>query len=189
MGKHSEQQSAARQFYADAPRPRTARDECEDGDEFMAVLIDEWAEKLTRCGRVPRVYAQLCAEVVVGELRGRNRQGLATVESGPGAAEGAGEAAGRPELLRGLREIGARIYEAKKRGMEAGALVLATGSVHGNFQSARQLADDQGVSHELAANAVEAWQESLGLPRTSGQKSDEARESYKFTNGKQRAAA
>ena len=92
-------------------------------------------------------------------------------------------------MLRGLREIGARIYEAKKRGMEAGALVLATGSVHGDFQSARELAERQGVSHELAANSVEAWQETLGLPRTSGQKSDEARESYKFTNGKLKAAA
>lgn len=187
MGKHSEQQSAARQFYADAPRPKSARDTCEEGDEFMAVLIDEWAEKLMRGGQVPRVYAQICAVAVVGELRGRDGRCVASVESGPGGY--GGDAAGRPELLRGLREIGARIYEAKKRGMEAGALVLATGSVHGDFQSARELAERQGVSHELAANSVEAWQETLGLPRTSGQKSDEARESYKFTNGKLKAAA
>ncbi len=186
MGKHAEQQSAARQFYADAPRPKSAREVCEEGDEVLAVLVDEWADKLVRGGEVPRVDAQRCAEVVVAELRGRDGRCVATVEDGPGAG---GEGASRPELLRGLREIGARIYEAKKRGMEAGALVLATGSVHGNFQSARELAMRQGVSHELAANAVEAWQETLGLPRTSGQKSEEARESYKNTNGKLKAAA
>jgi O-succinylbenzoate synthase len=186
MGKHAEQQSAARQFYADAPRPKTAREVCEEADEMRAVLIDEWADKLVGGGDVPRVYAQRCAVVVVAELRGREGRGVATVVDGPGADDAG---ASRPELLRGLREIGARIYEAKKRGMEAGALVLATGSVHGDFQSARELAMRQGVSHELAANAVEAWQETLGLPRTSGQKSEEARESYRNTNGKQRAAA
>lgn len=187
MGKHAEQQSAARQFYADAPRPLSARDVCEAGDDMLAVLVDEWANKLLRSGEVPRIYAQRCAVMVVAELRGRDGRCVASVDTGPGAKGGEGES--RPELLRGLREIGARIYEAKKRGMEAGALVLATGSVHGDFQSARELAARQGVSHELAANAVEAWQEALGLPRTSGQKSEEVRDVYKFTNGKRREAA
>jgi hypothetical protein len=40
------------------------------------------------------------------------------------------------------------------------------------------------MSHESAANGVEVWQERLGLPRTSGQKSAEAIQVYQNTNGK-----
>ena len=184
MGNKSEHDCAARQFYADTPRPRSAREVCEDGDDAVGVMQDDWTEKLMRNGDVPRMYAQRCAVAVVALLQARD----ATVSGeAEGAAQGGG--GGREDLLRGLREIGATIYESKKRGMQAGALVLATGSVHADFQSARELAERQGTSHELTANAVENWQERLGLPRTSGQKSEEARESYKFTNGKQRAAA
>jgi hypothetical protein len=62
--------------------------------------------------------------------------------------------------------------------------VLAAGSVHERFESARELAERTGTSHELAANAVEGWQEALGLPRHSGQKSERAKQVYQDTNGK-----
>jgi hypothetical protein len=97
MGKHAEQQSAARQFYADAPRPKTAREVCEEADEMRAVLIDEWADKLVGGGDVPRVYAQRCAVLVVAELRGREGRSVA------GGGRRRGKPAGAVEGVEGDR--------------------------------------------------------------------------------------
>lgn len=182
MGKYTEQQTAARQFYADAPRPKSAREECEEGDEAEGRALDEWAEKLMRGGDVPRVYAQRCAAAVLEVLREKDL-GVMAGAMGAGAAEGPGSVE-LAQLLEGVRMIGIKIYQAPKRGMEAGALILASGAKHEDFASARELAEAQSVSHELTANAVEDWQRLLGLKRTSGQKSDAARKTYKDTNGK-----
>ena len=177
MGTHSEQHSAARQFYADAQPVRSAREVCEeDCDDAAGRMIDEWAERLVRRG-IARILAQRCAEVVVAEMGERDRKVV-------GMADGAEVLSGRVELLEGLRAIGIKIYQAPKRGVAAGALVLATGATHRDFGTARELAARQSVSPELAANAVEDWQRSLQLPKTSGQKSDEAKRTYKDTNGK-----
>jgi hypothetical protein len=179
MGKYTEQQSAARQFYADAPRPRSAREECEElCDDARGRMLDEWAEKLMRNGDVPRLYAQRCAEAVVGVLQERDRR----------AAEGAGVAVGgalaATVLLHGLLERSAeQIVEANNSKFAAGCLLLAMGN-HTFARSARHWAELRGLSHESAANGVEQWQERLGLPRTSAQKSPEAKRVYQDTNGK-----
>lgn len=182
MGKFSEQQSAARQFYADAPRPKTARDECEeDFDDPVGQMLDEWTEKLMRNGDVPRLYAQRCAAAVVGVLRERD-QGLQL-------AQGESPVRGDSALLEGLRMLAIKQYQAPKPRLSAGCLLLAMGEAHPDFRSARELAEKQQVSHELAANGVEDWQQVLGLPRTSGQKSAEALKIYQDTNGKTKRAA
>lgn len=174
MGKHSDQQSAARQFYADAPRPKSAREECEEGDDPVAGLVDEWVEKLMRGGDVPRVYAQRCAAAVVGVLRERDQQ----VAAG-GCAAGAATV-----MLHGLLERSVeQIVEAGNSKFAAGCLLLAMGN-YTFARSARHWAELRGLSHESAANGVEVWQERLGLPRTSGQKSPAAKQIYQDTNGK-----
>jgi hypothetical protein len=183
MGKYTEQQSAARQFYADAPRPRSAREECEElCDDARGRMLDEWAEKLMRNGDVPRLYAQRCAEAVVGVLQERDR---AAHSAGSGQADGAGGGAlAATGLLHGLLERSAeQIVEANNSKFAAGCLLLAMGN-HTFARSARHWAELRGLSHESAANGVEQWQERLGLPRTSAQKSPEAKRVYQDTNGK-----
>lgn len=179
MGKKSEQLSAARQFHADQPRTKTAREECEEGDDAEALAMDAWAECMIARGVARRVALQ-CAADIMDVQRAKD----AACASAAGYGGTGSELGGRSELLEGLREIGIKIYQAAKRGMEAGALVLATGSAHRDFKTARELAERQHVSHELTANAVEEWQRLLGLPRTSGQKSEEAKHVYNQTNGR-----
>lgn len=179
MAKHSEQQSAARQFYADAARPKSARDVCEeDCDDAREVKVDEWAEALVRRG-LARLLAQQCAEAVVGVLAERE----------VGGGERGVAAVGVLELREGLRTLAIKQYQAPKPRLSAGCLLLAMGATHPDFRSARELAERQQVSHELAANGVEDWQELLGLPKTSGQKSEAAVRVYKERNGKTKLAA
>jgi len=176
MGTHSEQHSAARQFYADAQPVRSAREVCEeDCDDAMGRMIDEWAERLVRRG-VARILAQRCAEVVVEEMRGRD---AACAGARGGAASHGLEMSFGGLFARSIEQI----VEANNSKFAAGCLLLALGNK--TFaRSARQWAELRGMSHESAANTVELWQERMGLPRTSGQKSAEAVESYKLTNGK-----
>ena len=182
MAKHTEQTTAARQFYADTPRPKSALEVCEaETDDPHEQLVDDWAERLAS-GGVARLLAQQCAEVVVAVLAARDRE----------VAGEAGEAmagASRLELLEGLRMLAIKQYQAPKPRLSAGCLLLAMGEMHPDFRSSRELAERQHVSHELAANGVEDWQEVLGLPRTSGQKSEAAVKRYQETNGKTKWAA
>ena len=182
MGKHTEQTTAARQFYADTPRPKSALEVCEaETDDPREHVIDEWAERLS-AGGVARLLAQQCAAVVVGVLIERD-QGVAS------EAEEAMASASRGEMLEGLRMLAIKQYQAPKPRLSAGCLLLAMGEMHPDFKSSRELAERQHVSHELAANGVEDWQEILGLPRTSGQKSAAAVKRYQDTNGKSKRAA
>lgn len=182
MGKHFEQQTAARQFYADAPRPKTAREVCEeDCDDARSRLVDEWAEKLVR-GGMARLLAQQCAEVVVEVMQAKD-QGLVALEGGQAAG------VGMIELLEGLRTLAVKLYQAPRPRLSAGCLLLAMGETHRDFRSARELAERQQSSHELAANGVEEWQRLLGLPKTSGQKGEAAVATYQNTNGKLKLAA
>jgi hypothetical protein len=181
MGKHSDQQSAARQFYADAPRPRSAREECEElCDEPVARLRDEWAEKLVGRG-VARLLAQQCAGAVVDIMQ--ERDAAVARQAGYGRPGGGGEGAAAA-LFSGLfaRAV-EQIVEAKNSKFSAGCLLLAMGN-QTFARSARHWAEIRGLSHELAANGVEDWQVRLGLPRTSGQKSVKALASYKTSNGR-----
>lgn len=149
----------------------------EENDDPAALAMEAWAEEMVKRGAADRRTALRCAEVVWALQAAKDRECA-------GAVVYAGEVPRSDALLEGVRLIAIKIYQAHKRGMEAGALILATGSTHGDFESARDLAAAQGVSHELAANAVEDWQRALGLPPTAAQKSAEAKESYKNTNGK-----
>jgi len=83
-----------------------------------------------------------------------------------------------------LKQILDRIFEAPKPRLSVGCLKMALGMTHEDLVSQRHWADKQNVSLEHVSNEVESWQELLGLPRTSAQKSAAAKESYRLHNAK-----
>jgi hypothetical protein len=179
-GKSTQHHVAARVFYEGREPCRTGREVAEAADDASGARMDEWAEVLVSVG-IERRLAVRGAGALWAAAQGRD---AACVASVGGAAE-----VDRAQLVEGLRGLAIKIYQAPKRGLSAGALLLATGSQHQDFASARDLAKAQGVSHELAANAVEEWQADFNLPRLALQKGAAARATYKQTNGKQRVAA
>lgn len=181
MGKFTEQQSAARQFYADAPRPKSARDVCEEGDDAEALAMEGWAERMIRRGVERRVALQCAADI----WEAQRAKDVAC--AGGAAREGALEAS-PVELLEMLSRIGRDIVRAERSKYAAGCMLLAMGDKL-FARSARDWAQKQGMSHESAANDVEKWQDLIGLPRTADQKSAEAINTYKGTNGKSQQLA
>jgi hypothetical protein len=150
-------------------------------DDAAERMVDEWAERLVN-GGMARLLAQQCAEIVVGVMRERD-QCLVELNGGQSAGVGLGE------LREGLRTLAGKLYQAPRPRLSAGCLLLAMGETHRDFRSARELAERQQSSHELAANGVEEWQRLLGLPKTSGQKGEAAVATYQNTNGKLKLAA
>jgi hypothetical protein len=181
MAKYSEQQSAARQFYADAPRPKSARDECEEGDDAEALAMESWAECMIRRGVDRRVALQCAADV--WEVQRAKDEACAR---GMGQAGSAGRAP--EELKEMLSRIGRDIVRAERSKYAAGCMLLAMGDKL-FARSARDWAEKQGMSHESAANDIEKWQDLIGLPRTADQKSEAAIRSYRDTNGKKQQLA
>lgn len=177
MGKYdpTAEKGAAYVHELNRERVRTPAECAEGVDDARSADVDRWAEKFRARGLEART-ALGCAELVVADLAARDRAVL-----GDEPEWGADEQA---RLLEGLRDIAVKIYQAPKRGVAAGALILATGATHGDFESARELAVAQEVSHELAANWQEDWQRFLGLGRTILQKTDEAKKTYANTNGR-----
>ncbi len=181
MGKHSDQQSAARQFYADAPRPRPAREECQEGDDPEALAMESWAEPMIARGVDRRVALQCAA--AIWELQRAKDAACAGSVAYVGPAEDA-----PVELLEMLSRIGRDIVRAERSKYAAGCMLLAMGDKL-FARSARDWAEKQGMSHESAANDVEKWQALVGLPRTAAQKSPDAIKVYKGTNGKKQTLA
>lgn len=177
MASKSEHHSAARQFYAEAEPSRSARELCEEGDDPEALAMEEWAEEMVKRG-MPRQQALQAAAAIWGLQRAK------AAACAGSAVVWAGEVPERAELLEMLSRIAREIALAPKPKMTAAALLLAMGDLV-VARSARQLAERCKLSHELVADRVVEWQRMLGLPRTSGQKSEEAIDSYRATNGAQ----
>lgn len=164
---------AARQFYSDLVRPADAAEAAEAGDDAEAVAMEEWAECMVARG-VERRTALQCAAAIWELQAGKDRACAGSVVAWAGPVPQA-------QLLEGLRMIALKIVQAPTPRFSAGCLEIATGL---SARSARSWAKEQNRSHELAANEVEDWQRVLGLPKTSGQKSDAARKRYAETNGR-----
>jgi hypothetical protein len=61
-----------------------------------------------------------------------------------------------------------KLVQAPKPRFSAGCLLLAMGVNHDGLKSARDWAEQQSVSHELAARDVADWSRMLALPPTAG---------------------
>lgn len=83
-----------------------------------------------------------------------------------------------------LRSVLSKIWEARDSRLELGCLFIAMDG-HGPLGafSMRQMAESHGVSPEAVSVKVAEFQVDLGLPKTAQQKSEQAVESYRKTNG------
>lgn len=184
--KRAAMASAQRQFYADLPEPRSAREECEGADGARELLIDEAAEKLRGRG-FGAAEAVTAAEAVFAVLSARDKSVV---------AELVGEEEAESALERALAEI-ARLREAEARQKEAmaqiwawpdarkgvGAWFFAHGYPLYGCNSMRALAELRQCSVEDISNVVDELQRIQGLPRNAQQKSEAAVESYRRENG------
>ena len=152
-----------------------------EGDDAEALAMEGWAELMMRRGVARRVALQCAADI----WEAQRAKDVACVG---GAAHGAAGEASPVELLEMLSRIGRDIVRAERSKYAAGCMLLAMGDKL-FARSARDWAVKQGMSHESAANDVEKWQDLIGLPRTSDQKSPEAVRTYKVTNGKKQPLA
>lgn len=172
-----------RQFYADLPRPRDARECAEDGDAPEAVLRDELAVQFVGRGLAARTAGEL-AELTMKLFQARERELMGRewhvrAEEMVGgmnwlAAEDAGA-----RLLQAIT----RAREARKSKLALGCWLFAMGRQPYGLASERDLAREQDVSPEAVSQEREAFQEILKLPRAPHQKSEAANEAYRGTNG------
>lgn len=178
---------AARQFYADLPRPLDARVACEAGDEAREVLCDELAEGFRGRG-LSAASAAGCAEVAMKILAGRDRGvcGLAVAEVAEeervAIAARVCETAEVVSVER-LRAACSRMWDWPDARKGLGAMFFAMGwPLHG-CASMRALAKMRAVSVEDVSNVVDELQRLLGRPRNGFQKSEAEVAKYKQTNG------
>jgi hypothetical protein len=87
-----------------------------------------------------------------------------------------------------VRMMALKLVQAPKPRFSAGCLLLAMGVNHDGLKSARDWAEQQSVSHELAARDVADWSRMLALPPTAARKSEKHKKIYRDTNGRQRRA-
>lgn len=170
--------AAAQELYAVVSRPLDGREVAEENDEAEAVLLDEMAAKLRRMGCGAK-EAPMYVAAVVAVLREKDKAVAREVLGG--AVEGCSLDMDTFKLRLGQTAL--RIVDAPVSRFSAGCLALAMGQTAQGMRSARQWGEAMGFSHEHANNGVEGWQDFLGLPRTSGQKSPASRATYRDTNG------
>ena len=154
-------------------------------DDAVALEKQRTAEILMKRG-VDRRTACLCAGDVFAAQSARD------VEcAGDGAGVELGQFLGHPEseiatAAARVRMLAAHLVQAPKPRFSAGCLLLAMGEKHKGVTSAREWAERQSVSHELAAREVAHWGKILALPPTHDRKTEAQKKIYRDTNGRQK---
>lgn len=162
------------------PEQKSAREVAEEADEAEAVALDEMAAVLRGRG-CPAKDAPGYVAAVVAYLQAKDK---AAVREAVGSEPGGESVLARVEALESLRMMAIAQYQAPKPRLSAGCLILALGSDHPDFSSARGLAERQAVSPEHVSNGVGEWQRMLKLPPATGQKTAAQKAIYKKTNGR-----
>ncbi len=179
------EQSAASHFYVTIPRPRTAAEECEDGDDAEMLALEKMAEPMIARG-VERRTALQCAAAIFDLQKAKDAQCAASVSTVfVGGVDGDGLVAAwmiQPDAADKLEQALSRAREARDSKLALGCLAFARGKPPFGCYTMRALARAHDVSVEAVSNEVSEFQDILGLPRTNQQKSAKAVKAY-ATNG------
>jgi hypothetical protein len=184
-----EEETAATHFYASCSRPQTGSELCESQDDAEAIAMEELAELIVRRsgGAVDRRTALQMGAAIFEVQRAKDAKCAGGAPMYVGGVDGAINAASawmlQPDAADKLEQALSRAREARDSKLALGCLAFARGKPPYGVWSMRDLAKLHGVSVTAVSNEVSEFQDILGLPRTTQQKSDRAVRVYARTNG------